>query len=183
MFYVSTCTAARISIALTLLRIAVGRAYSWVLYATMGLSTVAGTVFFFFTVFQCSPVSSYWNQPEDKGACLDIDLLLGIVYAYSGVAILCDFTIGLLPVFLIRDLQLSRRTKISLMTVLGIGCMYVQFLFVDMDPQCLIATFNSAGAAVIVRIPFLHLAKSPDFLRECIFLSFIFQSYLSMALF
>jgi hypothetical protein len=134
----------------------------------MGLSTVAGTVFFFFTVFQCSPVSSYWNRPDDKGACLDIDLLLGIVYAYSGVAILCDFTIGLLPVFLIRDLQLSRRTKISLMTVLGIGCMYVQFLFVDMDPQCLIVTFNSAGAAVIVRIPFLHLAKGPDFLRECI---------------
>lgn len=183
MFYVSTCTAARISIALTLLRIAVGRAYSWVLYATMGLSTVAGTVFFFFTVFQCSPVSSYWNRPDDKGACLDIDLLLGIVYAYSGVAILCDFTIGLLPVFLIRDLQLSRRTKISLMTVLGIGCMYVQFLFVYMDPLCLIATFNSAGAAVIVRIPFLHLAKSPDFLRECIFMSFISQSYLSVALF
>ena len=55
---------------------------------------------------------------------MDMDSLLGIVYMYSAVAAACDFTIGLVPVFMIRKLTMDRRTKMAIIGILSIGCMY-----------------------------------------------------------
>ncbi|KAH8695577.1 hypothetical protein BGW36DRAFT_299318 [Talaromyces proteolyticus] len=144
-FYIITCTLARMSIAITLLRIAVEPIHQRILYSVIMLSTIVGIVFFFFTIFQCSPVHYYWDRTTMlNGHCLNINALLGIVYMYSGVAAVCDFTMGILPGFMIRKLQMNRRTKIAVSGILGIACV--------------------ASTAVIVRIPFLHDANSPNFL-------------------
>ncbi|KAE8167646.1 hypothetical protein BDV40DRAFT_151875 [Aspergillus tamarii] len=144
-FYIITVTIGRLSIAITLLRLTVERIHTWILYAVMVLSTAVGIVFLFVSIFQCQPVSYYWNLLWMEGHCLDMDARLGIVYMYSGVAATCDFTMGILPVFLIWRLQMDRRTKVAVAGILGIACI--------------------ASAAVIVRIPFLSSAKSPDFLH------------------
>ncbi|CAG8045936.1 unnamed protein product [Penicillium nalgiovense] len=147
-FYVFTCTIARLSIATTLLRLTIQRIHLWVLYGIMVISTAVGTVFLFFTIFQCRPVAHYWNRSSTKGRCLDINILLGIVYMYSGVVAACDLTIGSLPIFMVRRLQMKRGTKFAVSAILGLA--YV------------------ASVAVIVRIPFLHYAGRPDFLCELI---------------
>ncbi|OGM46624.1 integral membrane protein [Aspergillus bombycis] len=143
--YIITVTIGRLSIAITLLRLTVERIHQWILYAVMALSTAVGIVFLFFAIFQCQPVSYYWNRLSMEGHCLDMNSLLGVVYMYSGVAAACDFTMGLLPVSLIWRLQMDNRTKLAVAGILGIACI--------------------ASAAVIVRIPFLSSAKSPDFLH------------------
>jgi outer membrane receptor for Fe3+-dicitrate len=56
---------------------------------------------------------------------MDNDILLSIVYFYSASAAACDLTIGLLPIFLIWNLRVSRRTKTGVAVLLGIGCMCV----------------------------------------------------------
>ncbi|KAB8235896.1 hypothetical protein ETB97_003381 [Aspergillus alliaceus] len=145
LLYIITVTVGRIAIAITLLRLTVERIHTWILYAVMAFSTVVGAVFFFFTIFQCQPVSYYWNRLFTEGHCLNVGSLLGIVYMYSGVAAVCDFTMGILPVFLIWNLQMDRRTKVAVSGILGIACI--------------------ASTAVIIRIPFLKHAKSPDFLH------------------
>lgn len=91
----------------------------------MVLSTAVGTVFLFFTIFQCRPVAYYWNRSSTEGRCLDINTLLGIVYMYSGVAAACDFTLGCLPVFMIWRLQMNRGTKFVVSAILGLACMFV----------------------------------------------------------
>ncbi|KNG84893.1 integral membrane protein [Aspergillus nomiae NRRL 13137] len=143
--YIITVTIARLSIAITLLRLTVERIHKWILYGVMALSTAVGIVFLFLSIFQCQPVSYYWNRLWMEGHCLDMNSLLGVVYMYSAVAAACDFTMGLLPVSLIWRLQMDNRTKLAVAGILGIGCI--------------------ASAAVIVRIPFLSSAKSPDFLH------------------
>ncbi|KAJ6010177.1 hypothetical protein N7499_004418 [Penicillium canescens] len=145
-FYVLTCVVAKISIIIALLRITVDRIHAYILYAAMVLATVVGLVFFFFTIFQCSPVNFFWNQmqPGAEGSCVNKDTLIGIAYLYSVGAAVTDLTIGLLPVALIWNLRMNRRTKGAIAGILGIGCI--------------------ASAAVIVRIPFVHHYKDQEFL-------------------
>ncbi|KAE8363918.1 hypothetical protein BDV27DRAFT_145697 [Aspergillus caelatus] len=145
LIYIITVTVGRLSIAITLLRLTIERIHTWILYAVMVLSTAVGIVFLFVSIFQCQPVSYYWNLLWMEGHCLAMDARLGIVYMYSGVVATCDFTMGILPVFLIWRLQMDLRTKVAVAGILGIACI--------------------ASAAVIVRIPFLSSAKSPDFLH------------------
>jgi hypothetical protein len=59
------------------------------------------------------------------GHCMNMNSLLGVVYMYSGVAATCDFTMGILPVFIIWNLQMSRRIKVAISGILGIACVYV----------------------------------------------------------
>ncbi|KAJ5926112.1 hypothetical protein N7516_007885 [Penicillium verrucosum] len=145
-FYVLTCVVAKISIIIALLRITISRVHAYILYAAMALATVIGLLFFFFTIFQCSPVDYFWNraQPNAHGSCISKNLLMSIAYLYSAGAAITDLTIGFLPVALIWDLHMNRRTKVAVVAVLGIGCI--------------------ASAAVIIRIPYIPTYKSPDFL-------------------
>jgi hypothetical protein len=125
--YILTVSVGRPAIAITLLRLTVDRIYAWVLYAVMALSTTVGIVFFSFTVSQCRPISHYWNHSPLDGHCVDMSKLLGIIYMYSGVAAACDFTMGLLPIFLIWNLQMDRRTKVAVAGTLGMACMSVYY--------------------------------------------------------
>ncbi|KAJ5238181.1 hypothetical protein N7489_008272 [Penicillium chrysogenum] len=146
LFYVLTCVVAKISIIIALLRITVSRVHAYILYAVIALATAIGLIFFFFTMFQCSPVDFFWNraQPKANGSCIDTNVLIGVAYLYSVGAAITDLTIGLLPVALIWDLRMKRRNKGAIVAILGIGCI--------------------ASAAVIIRIPYIITYKDPEFL-------------------
>lgn len=160
-FYVITCVIAKLSVCITLLRITIDRLHAWVIFGAMTLSVVVGLIFFFFTIFQCHPVNYFWNRGSETGACIDMNLLIGIAYLYSVGAALTDLTIGLLPVALIWNLHMNQRTKAAIVGILGIGCMFVALsrllLFILID-------IRSASAAVIIRIPFVHHYKDREFL-------------------
>ncbi|KAJ5475360.1 hypothetical protein N7539_008426 [Penicillium diatomitis] len=145
-FYVITCVVAKISIIITLLRITVDRVHAWILYAAMALAVAVGGTFLLFTIFQCNPVPYYWHQgsADAHGTCINKDTLIAIAYLYSVGAAITDLTIGLLPVALIWNLRINRRTKIAIAGILSIGCI--------------------ASAAVIVRIPFIHHYKDREVL-------------------
>jgi len=110
---------------MTLLRLAVVRVHSWILYGVMALSSAVGIVFLFFTIFQCRAVACFWNRLLTGCKCINTDTLLGIVYMYSGVATACDFTLGSLPIFMIWRLQMDRQTKLAVSGILGIACVFV----------------------------------------------------------
>ena len=92
----------------------------------MALNMVAGLVFIFVTIFQCTPVNHFWNRlDQDFGKCIDIGVLIDVAYLCSAVAALTDFIIGLLPAFIIWNLHMSRRNKIAAGMILSLGCMFV----------------------------------------------------------
>jgi hypothetical protein len=136
----------------------------------MMLATAVGIIFFFFTIFQCTPVDFFWNrkQPGASGTCVSNDVLIGIAYLYSVGAAITDLTIGLLPVALIWNLRMNNRTKCAIVGILGIGCMFVilgTLLFTLSGGK--LTRFGSASAAVIIRIPFIHHYKDVEFLCMC----------------
>lgn len=92
----------------------------------MAINILAGLAFFFFTIFQCTPINHFWNRlDQDSGKCIDVWVLIAIAYLYSVGAAITDFIVGLLPAFMIWNLRMSRRDKIAVGGILSLGCMFV----------------------------------------------------------
>lgn len=114
---------AKLSIGFLLLRISVKRIHTWILYAAMLTTIVAGGTFFFVTVFQCWPVSYFWNRRTQSGSCVVNDVIVGLAYTYSAFSIISDFTFAIIPAFLVWNLQMKRKAKIALIPLIIMGCM------------------------------------------------------------
>lgn len=62
------------------------------------------------------------------GHCMSLDSIIDIAYVYSVTATCCDLILGLLPIFLVWNLQMNTQTKAALASILGMGCVYVSAL-------------------------------------------------------
>ncbi|KAL3417394.1 hypothetical protein PVAG01_11394 [Phlyctema vagabunda] len=73
------------------------------------------------TAHMCSPVSIIWG-PTFPAHCID---LLTFNYFNAAFHILTDILLGVLPIPVLRTLQLSRRKKLALATVFGAGLLTI----------------------------------------------------------
>lgn len=117
-----TVVVAKVSIALTLFRLTVSRIHKMLLWFVIAISIVVGLVFWFMLTLECQPVSYFWRRFHSTGTCISIDYLIDIAYLYSVTAMVCDLILGLLPAFLVWNLQMSTRTKAALAGILSMGC-------------------------------------------------------------
>lgn len=111
------------------MRITVRRLHIWILWTVMVLTVIAGMVFMFIMLLQCKPLAYFWTRkafnPDIHGHCMDIQIVIAMTYVYSGFAALCDFTVGILPIFLVRKLHMKHKTKMAVVGILSMACMYV----------------------------------------------------------
>ena len=73
------------------------------------------------SILQCSPVK-YAYDKSGTGTCIDLGKFW---YANAGYNIATDLIIIILPILVIRTLQLPKRTKIALCGVFALGILYV----------------------------------------------------------
>ncbi|KAJ6073195.1 hypothetical protein N7467_011280 [Penicillium canescens] len=144
--YIWAGSVAKISIALALLRLTIKKPHRLILWGLIGTVITIGLLFWFFLLFNCQPIGYFWQQVDQgsKGSCLPLSTLLGITYFYSSVTILCDLTLGILPAFLVWNLQMNHRTKLAVGGILSLAAL--------------------ASVAVIIRIPFLQSYADANFL-------------------
>ncbi|KAI3398338.1 hypothetical protein diail_9430 [Diaporthe ilicicola] len=142
-WYCWTMIFSKISIGIFLLRIIVERIQIWFIYIALAINVMTGLVFFFVTTLQCHPVSYFWHKEQD-GTCIPIGIIIALTYLYSSLNIICDFTFALLPIFIVRKLNMKRRMKIAIVPLLSMGCI--------------------ASAAVVVRLAYVETFRNPDFL-------------------
>ncbi|KAH6656126.1 hypothetical protein BKA67DRAFT_535020 [Truncatella angustata] len=143
LMYAMTMILSKVSIGCLLLRVAARRLHTWIIYGAMAITVVTCLVFFFVTIFQCAPISFFWNKNQD-GTCVSMDVIIGLAYLYSVCSVFTDFTFALLPAWIISGLQLNMRTKLALIPLMAMGCV--------------------ASAAVVVRFAYLPRFRDPDFL-------------------
>ncbi|KNG85657.1 hypothetical protein ANOM_005580 [Aspergillus nomiae NRRL 13137] len=143
----------RVAICLTLLPFTgFQRIYSAILYTVIVFTIVAGLLNLAVGIFQCLPLSYYWDRLTAPGKCHD-DLEMLVVYINSSAAIVCDLVIGILPTILLRDLKkVSRGTRVGIVVLLGLGWLLVDILGASTGSS-LISNHSSAITAVIVRLP------------------------------
>lgn len=113
----------KVSIGLFLLRVTVKALHKWIIYIAMGLTVLCGLIFFFVTLFQCHPISFFWNKHIADGTCVDVNVIIGLTFLYSAISVISDFTFAILPFFLIWGLNMSVKTRVLLIPILGMACM------------------------------------------------------------
>ncbi|KAK1976066.1 hypothetical protein LZ30DRAFT_667493 [Colletotrichum cereale] len=143
LFYCLSMIASKLSIAFFLARITTQKVHKWIVYGAALITVLSGVVFFFVTLFQCRPVSFFWNK-DQAGSCININVVIGLAFLYSVFSVISDFAFAILPAFIVWDLQVPRKTKIALIPLLMMGCV--------------------ASSAVLVRFGYLMGLKDPDFL-------------------
>ncbi|KAK4197756.1 hypothetical protein QBC40DRAFT_267349 [Triangularia verruculosa] len=140
----------RTSIAVFLLRIATSKIHRSIIYVNLACTWTLTVVYFFIVVFQCSPSSYFYNQVLDPsgGSCISKDIVPRTTIAHSIISAITDFILAFLPIAILWDVNLNKRTKAGVATLLGMG------LF--------------AGICLIVRIPYVKFIpiSDPEFLEQ-----------------
>lgn len=109
------------SIIWTLLRLAKGlnSIYRNALWALFALSWIVWQISWPVAIFQCKPVAAAWGKPGD---CVSGQtVILRVSYFVSAANIFTDICTTLVPVFLLRHLQMPRKRKILTMGILSLG--------------------------------------------------------------
>lgn len=112
----------KISLLSLYLRIFLGKFFKWLCYASLAIVIGWSVGSVFATIFQCVPISAFWDKSVIRPRCIDSDAFW---YAYGIINILTDAIILGLPVHEVMKLQLPRREKLGLLLVFLLGALSV----------------------------------------------------------
>ena len=117
----------KLSIAVFLLRISVVTTHKVIIWITLIISEVYGLFFLILFILQCRPTSYFWERfsptPPEHGTCISVNITAGVFFGYSAVCCLTDWTLSILPGFMVWNLQMNVRTKILVAMILAVGAM------------------------------------------------------------
>jgi len=155
LLYVLTTAVAKLSIGVYFLRLSNKEYQARVIYTTLSVVMLFSTMYFFFLVFQCTPIEYIWTQfGTGKGSCLSRSVLANVTYAHAAMSAVTDWSFGILPVFFVWKMKMNPRTKLSVILILSLGFLYV-FRWENTVDECW-ANRNSASSATIVRIVYIR---------------------------
>ena len=82
------------------------------------MGVVVGYTFWtvFSSIFECVPVQAFWTKERAK--CLN---QFAVWFTNAGINILTDFAIIILPIPVIRSLNLCRKQKLGLIAIFAVG--------------------------------------------------------------
>lgn len=122
-FYASCTVPIKCSICVTLLRIATARRpYELFLYGLVGLVVVSAIIFNVAVGNLCKPIEALWG--EKQGVCSP-SLNSSVSFFFSAVAIVTDWSLAIVPGFLLWNVQMKDRVKISVALILGLAALCV----------------------------------------------------------
>ncbi|KAH9214248.1 hypothetical protein DL95DRAFT_389702 [Leptodontidium sp. 2 PMI_412] len=142
LIYIVTSLLIRLSIGFFLLRICNLRGHIWAIRITMGSMILASIMYFGFMVFQCKPIPYFWLRFTDgQGSCFPVKLVTDLTIVFSVFSAASDLVFGILPIFVIWNLNMNRKTKVIVGGLLTLGIL--------------------AGLSVIIRIIYVDSLRDP----------------------
>ncbi|KAM0816739.1 hypothetical protein AB5N19_02541 [Seiridium cardinale] len=136
---ISTCVI-KAAISMALMRITSERKFRIPLWMVTTSSGFVGFGALLSVLVSCRPIQAAWNA--HLGQCLPSSLVENLSYALSAIAIPTDFICAIIPYFVVRDLQMSYRTKRALVVVMGLGIV--------------------AGVGTVARVPYFKTYTEKD---------------------
>jgi hypothetical protein len=120
-FYACTTVLIKASICACLLRLTTQKRYVLLLQGLITLSAALSGAGIVTLMFFCRPVEANWNPA--LGSCLDPLIISVFTYAGSVVNVLLDLSVAIIPIFLLRDIQMRPKMKMLVQMVLGLGAL------------------------------------------------------------
>lgn len=122
-FYVSGSLLIKTSICVTLIRIATQRRFVYILYGLIAMSAISTFIAILAVLVRCRPIAASWNPT--LGTCLPQTIIITLTYVVSVINIINDFSVAIIPVFMLWNVQMRRKLKILTTMILGLGILYV----------------------------------------------------------
>ncbi|OGE50290.1 hypothetical protein PENARI_c017G04799 [Penicillium arizonense] len=122
----------KVSIGLFLLRFAPQKGYKIFIWVVIVLMTLYTAICFLTLVFECKDIRTNWDK-NVVSECFSSRQLLILSYTNTALNILTDLIFALLPIFMLRHLQVNRRVKASLVCILGLGIFACAAAFVKIS--------------------------------------------------
>ncbi|KAL9046059.1 MAG: hypothetical protein Q9206_007172, partial [Seirophora lacunosa] len=110
----------KISICLFLLRIKNDTRNKIFMYVLIAANVLVTAVICFLLLGMCRPLRAYWDVAVD-GRCFSTRQFMIMVASQGTFSILSDLILATMPLFFLRHLQISRRTKLLLCVLMGAG--------------------------------------------------------------
>jgi hypothetical protein len=131
--YVVVAALVKLIVGFLLLRLCAGKRWQRiVLWTLVVVSSIYALFYVFIVVFQCLPVQYYWHRYDPDhpvaGTCNDSHLATIPTYISFVISVVSDWVLALLPVSIVWNAKMDRRSKISVSCVLALGSMYVDSL-------------------------------------------------------
>jgi hypothetical protein len=122
-FYILTTTLLKVSLGLFFLRVLTKRWQTLIFHTILSISATYGLFYVFVTLFQCGNPTQLADSLLKPASphCLPSAFLLTTGYLYGVINILADWTFVLIPISVLVDSDLDRRSKISVSIVMGLG--------------------------------------------------------------
>ncbi|KAG8158003.1 hypothetical protein KVR01_012275 [Diaporthe batatas] len=125
---------AKCAISLTMLRVAAKRSHKIALWTVIAVVVMTGLTGVLGGMLVCQPIEKNWDHTATPDEC-DYDAVLVIGFVVTATSILTDFACAGLPILVLWNMQMDRRTKVLTWVMLTLG--------------------GSASLSTIVRIPYL----------------------------
>jgi hypothetical protein len=122
LLYVVSTTATKLSVAAFYLRLTNKKYQKVIIYTNVAFVLIFSSMYFFFLLFQCSPISYLWSKYEDgNGTCLHDPILPSVTYGHCVMSAFTDWIFGILPIFFVWKMRMNPRTKMSVILILSLG--------------------------------------------------------------
>ncbi|THY35199.1 hypothetical protein D6D01_01535 [Aureobasidium pullulans] len=140
LFYTLATSMLKVAIGLFFLRIANNKWHILIIKAIMYASGVLGVTYFAIVLFQCRPISFWWDlNPNHHGHCLSASVMADTSYVVSALNSVADWVFGILPIFIVKNLQMHRHQKAVVAVILGFAAV--------------------GSSATIIRLPYVWTVK------------------------
>lgn len=121
-FYLTTIIFLKLSLGLFFLRVLLKRWQRNIVYVAMVSSVLINTFHCFFVVFSCGNPKLYLEHTVLK-QCVPKKIELGLAYEQAAVTTITDFVFALLPISLLWNAAMDRRSKLSVGLILSLGAL------------------------------------------------------------
>jgi hypothetical protein len=118
-FYVSGSVFIKASICVQLMRIATDQWMIRFLWALIAISVTITIIAISAVLFRCKPIDASWNPA--LGTCADQEIIIRLTYVVSVANILTDWSVALIPISILWNLQMAKKWKKMAALVMGVG--------------------------------------------------------------
>lgn len=157
-FFLSGFVFIKVSICLTLLRIAVIKWHRRTLWVLIGISVVSTILVDFYVLLQCQPIAATWG--EVKGVCLSSTITVSITFIISAFNLVTDVLTSLLPFLMLKGVQMTKQKKTAIISILSLGVLASIATIARLPfARAYFATSNYLGTSSILESENIHTLK------------------------
>ncbi|PNS14421.1 hypothetical protein CAC42_3707 [Sphaceloma murrayae] len=124
--YSLTTVFVKVAIGLFLLRFTTNRIQTGMIWAINISCVVVGLGYFIFLSLTCYPFAFYWDlDPNATGYCFTPKVWLDVGYAMAACNVVADSVFAIIPMVIVWNTTMKRKTKVGVCILLGMGSVAV----------------------------------------------------------